>query len=408
MVMQLGINEAEQQMKSTKYKTILFFVIAMFFISLTLQTSNGETAQSTVIESFPLFLNDVLGIETSNYELTSQSYGYRYPSMYGGLVKEESACFSWNSSEGDYIDAMSVFQNGFIRGIIIRLYGPVAYAQQYFDNSLEKMGDILLRYEAFAKSNGIPSDSAASALRMLSDDTLRGSNTTQGNVKMQFTSSIQTPDKKLSWVYTSNGVDAVEKCLSIEFDDIDGGVAVIFADTWGLWSVSDGGLSEAEATRIAWAAAKNCSLNIIKEDDSVTVLKPEWTTETPFTEVGVVMAPGQCYNDSMLNAHNLWSMGNASRDGLTLYPLWKFVFYFDKPQAIGNLHGIQVGVWGDTAEIAYCSGVGIYGEVEETSTSPPSTVPPTALPSIPELPAWVILPSVVVTAFILVLTKRRH
>jgi hypothetical protein len=32
--------------------------------------------------------------------------------------------------------------------------------------------------------------------------------------------------------------------------------------------------------------------------------------------------------------------------------MWSAVFYFNQP--IGNIAGIQVGVWGDTKEVAYC------------------------------------------------------
>jgi hypothetical protein len=50
---------------------------------------------------------------------------------------------------------------------------------------------------------------------------------------------------------------------------------------------------------------------------------------------------------------------NMSRDPLMLYPYWAVHFYFN--ESIGGNVGIQVGVWGDTGEILYCSGFGYYG-----------------------------------------------
>jgi len=50
---------------------------------------------------------------------------------------------------------------------------------------------------------------------------------------------------------------------------------------------------------------------------------------------------------------------NMTRDPLTLYPYWQLHFYFNESIA-GNV-GVQVGVWGDTGEIIYCSGHGYLG-----------------------------------------------
>jgi hypothetical protein len=39
---------------------------------------------------------------------------------------------------------------------------------------------------------------------------------------------------------------------------------------------------------------------------------------------------------------------------------WQFYFYF-KGGEIGGYSGVQVGIWGDTKEINFCSGFGFYG-----------------------------------------------
>jgi hypothetical protein len=86
------------------------------------------------------------------------------------------------------------------------------------------------------------------------------------------------------------------------------------------------------------------------------------------------MTLGQLYNDSGLLG---LSMGSTQRDGLTLYPLWKFLFHCEP---IGGVQSIQVGVWGDTKEIAYCGTYGFFG-MPATSSSPQPTMEPSNSPS---------------------------
>jgi hypothetical protein len=54
-----------------------------------------------------------------------------------------------------------------------------------------------------------------------------------------------------------------------------------------------------------------------------------------------------------------------ARDPLTLYPYWQFYFYFN--ETIAGNSGVQVGIWGDTKEIIYCSGFGFFGISDPTS-----------------------------------------
>ncbi len=375
------------------------------------QSAKAETANSAVQDKLTAFLNEVLGIDSSSYELTTPSYGYSYPSTYGGLDKEELASFTLNSSDGDAIHALSIFDNGYPSLIDFSLYGSVATDQQYSTNTLEKVQSIILRYQTFAQNYSIDTSEIAQALNMLSNvATLTTSNVTQGNMKMEITVSQNHsgPNSvnytKIAWIYTIDGVDATRKSLSIEFDNITGGVEVDFGDAWGFWSVADTWISEAEATSIAWNAAKNYNVTLGNPNtNSTTVVAPDWGNN-PFTQVGIMMAPGQGYNNSLDIALNFGSMGNITRNGLTLYPLWQFMFYFN--QSIGDIQGIEVGVWGDTGEIAYCSSTGDFGvsDVIPTATSSP-TVSPT--PSTPELPAWVVPSVFLAAAFAAVTIAKR-
>ena len=92
------------------------------------------------------------------------------------------------------------------------------------------------------------------------------------------------------------------------------------------------------------------------------------------------MIPGQIYNRDPED--HFVSGGNATRDPLALYPQWQMVFYFNK--SIGGAVGIQVGVWGDTKEVAYISEYGYLGGQggnPTTPTTPSPSMEPTPTPS---------------------------
>ena len=63
---------------------------------------------------------------------------------------------------------------------------------------------------------------------------------------------------------------------------------------------------------------------------------------------------------------------------MTLYPYWQLHFYFNESIA-GNV-GVQVGVWGDTSEIIYCSGFGYFGASGTTNEQDISALQPDAQP----------------------------
>jgi len=156
-----------------------------------------------------------------------------------------------------------------------------------------------------------------------------------------------------SFGYTVNGVNIPNKSWSIDFAD-----KISFHDTFGLYSTSSVNVfSEEEFTNFAFdLAQKFCDDYLFYRtgEDGVEVeVRPDWSRMR--SEIGFNMIPGQIYNNP-INAE-LLEQGtgvsfSAERAALTLYPFWTAVFYFSWP--IGNIHGAQVGVWGDTGEVAYC------------------------------------------------------
>ena len=362
--------------KKLSAAAVVLLIVAVSLVQTT-KAYSVDTTNATAKDKLPVFLSEVIGLDFTKYNVTNQGYSVSYPSNYGGLVKDEVISFTLESSSSK-ISVMGIFDNGFIYGIIFRpIDGSVIYSQQPSTNVLKESENIIQKYQTFAKNYGIDTSHLTPALSILNSVTdLTTSSIISGNTKLEISSLILSlPNSTINqtsfaWIYTANGVDVPNKCLRIDFD----GNVIAFKDTWGLYSVgSFGVLSKDEATSVAWAAAKDYNLTMTDENNVSTIVKPDWSNMT--STIDLNMIPGQTYNNSLNNALNFASMGNTTRNPLTLYPLWQTIFYFSKH--IGDAVGIQVGVWGDTKEIAYVSEYGFLGDTGESAapTSQPSESP---------------------------------
>jgi hypothetical protein len=324
------------------------------------EVGSAEAVTLTAKEKLAEFISDVIGVDLAEYVKTrGDGYGVSYPSKYGGLAKEEVCSMKLNASNGAYITALSIYDNGFVKGITLRLWGPTKYVQQPPTDTLDHAKAILTRYRTLIQGYSMDTQHVSSALAMLNKvDSLTTSNVTDGNMKMEITNFANvgrySEGTSVEWIYSVNGVEASRKKISVAFFSFAGGTEIDFSDTWGLWSVDSASASEAEVREVAWQAAQDFNLTLVGPDGSVTIVKPDWGN---VSRVAFYLIPGQLYDSSLNDVLQQVSMGSRARNGLTLYPLWEFIFYFSERVA-GNV-GVQVGVWGDTGEIAYCIGYGV-------------------------------------------------
>lgn len=347
------------------------------------QTSKADTANSTAKEKLPEFVSEVVGLDMAKYNITDEGYGFHYPSEYGGIAKEESMSFNLVSNKGTIYTARAhgIFLNGFICGISVD--APTKGSMFFTDpptNALDESRNILQRYKTFAEKYGFGTSHIDQALTLLNNATSASSSsadfsllnditgfvpsvTYAGNMKQEIT------QESITWIYTDRGVDMPNKVLKIDFGSND----LRFVDTWNLFTVGCfSAVSEDEAIRIGWDAAKNYNLTLIGENGPYNP-KTEWSNRT---YVKLNMIPGQIHN--IAAEDNFVNPSNATRDPLALYPQWFLVFYFNKSIAAGHrsIAGIAVGLWGDTKEIA-STGIsdykGVTGEHPYTTTEPSST-----------------------------------
>jgi hypothetical protein len=180
---------------------------------------------------------------------------------------------------------------------------------------------------------------------------------------MQRTVKLTDYDTTIKWAYALEGVDITRKCILLEFTN---GSISRFADTWNLYSVYDQKtISKEEAQSIGFKAAQAKPINMFSTQDfqpTAVQVTPDWNGWTCTANLNLILGATSSQaiglsNDTSSSVHG---------DPLTLYPQWHFIFYFGKP--IGNVLGVEVGVWADTGEVAYNN---VYGHLGGSITTAP-------------------------------------
>jgi len=269
--------------------------------------------------------------------------------LFGGLVEEEVPSFDFEYNNNK-IHVMSIFYNGHMGYLGLTYYGQedYVYSEPQPTDILSRAERILQRYQTFASQNYDKDTSyVVPMLNVLSSvSDLSPKEFTEGNITFQVS---KNGDKtRINWIYTEGGISMNWKRLSIEFCN---NTFESFRDTWGLYSVSGlSKISSEESVQIALEAAQQLEIRIGHEDRETEIVKVPDLSNAPY-DVNLYMVPFRFQERDFPS--------NMTRDPLTLYPYWQLHFYFNESIA-GNV-GVQVGVWGDTGEIIYCSGHGYLG-----------------------------------------------
>jgi hypothetical protein len=268
---------------------------------------------------------------------------------FGGLVEEEVRSFDFEYNNSKF-DVMSIAYNGHISFLKLYHYREedYVYSEPQPDDVLGRAKKILQRYQTFASQNyGKDVSYVVPMLDVLNSvDDLSPAEFTVGNVTFQVSEDGNTT--RIKWIYTEGDVVMDWKRVDLDFRY---GAFESFHDMWGLYNVS--GLSEIsseEAFQTALEAAQQHEIRVGYEDNETEVVQVPDLSNAFYQEY-FSMVPFRHSEDKFPS--------RLERDPLTLYPYWQYYFYFN--ETIAGNSGVQVGVWGDTGELIYCSGFGYYG-----------------------------------------------
>ena len=150
--------------------------------------------------------------------------------------------------------------------------------------------------------------------------------------------SGETPIENMivfTWSYEANGINTLDKCVSIGYQD---GLLKYFMDTWDLRKVGSTtvNLSEKQAEDIAMKNVKTYTYTLFGENNQTIEINNFNVTE-PVLKQLIFMEAG---------AKN----GARDSDRLALYPVWRIGVGLDNYYP-GNVYGIYVDIWADTGQI---------------------------------------------------------
>ncbi len=340
---------------------VRIFVISVLCCAFIAQMSSASS-EFTVKDKVTSFMSNVIGLDLTKYSMieNSSSSSVTYPPEFDGLVAQESPGYKFDYN-GQKLDTMSIFYNGYLNAFKIYPAGDPVYYKSQQSDILTQAKEILKKYQTFisqkyATDNSYiaPMQNILSSLKDLSPQ-----NITVGNINFQVT---KNEDRTLiQWLYSQNGVSTNWKKLEIAFVK---GSFNSFMDTWIIYKVSDGNaISSEEAKTIAFNAAQNYEFRVAHQENGKEIVE---TVKAPDLsnaryDVSFSMVP---YRSS---TSPLYLASKLTRDPLTLYPYWQFVFHIN--ETIAGNGGIQVSLWGDTKEIVYCHGYGFLGSIDSTPSN---------------------------------------
>lgn len=307
-------------------KTIIIAVVTLIMISfLLVQIPSAFSSELTSPEKTLTILEDMVGLDTSAYSTTLELHNQVLD--YKGLPQEDVK-YTLESGESK-LEVICTFVNEKLHSINIYSNG-LPHITQQATSTIEMAKDIINRYQTISGA------SYYGTLVSMLDNVEANKNVTKTfeNVNLKVTDNANYTSYR--WTYTVNGIEAPSKCVALKFEK---GFLKYFIDNWSLYTIgsTDLNLSEEEAVRIAIDRTKNFSWNVIMGSDNPPV------TVTEFNVVGV--------SETKLNIGNYASKKDArSGEPLTLYPGWRVKLYFDKLY-LGNVYGVDVGIWADTGEI---------------------------------------------------------
>jgi DNA-binding transcriptional ArsR family regulator len=262
------------------------------------------------------FLQDVIQVDTAQYQSTLLSNTVEVRSDLGGVV-EEILKYSLTNSESQ-IDVVLRFRNRALSRYQMNVFeeSPI-YAEPQSFSVLDTAKSLLQRLISY---------NDASYLRDMSNmlasvSEVKDTEVTEGSMKLVI--SVSGANAEIQWLYTENGVDFPVKSLTLDFEN---GVLKELTDGWYLFSIgsTEVNVSGEEALEIA----KNAVRSFTWEAGGVTV--PSFNVlDEPVSVVFHPIPRGQ---------------------NLKLIPYWYIILYLDKVYP-GGVNRIAVGVWADTGTV---------------------------------------------------------
>jgi DNA-binding transcriptional ArsR family regulator len=263
------------------------------------------------------FLQDVVQIDTEEYQATLLSDTVEYRSDLGG-VAEEILSIRLRTSE-IHIDVVLRFRNRQMSRYQLSLFeGSLIYAQPQPYTLLDNAKSLMERLSSFGDASYL--ENMGSMLDSVEE--IGNVELVEGSIKLKV--SVAGDRTEFLWMYTENGIDFSPKSLSLVFEN---NVLKELTDGWFLFNVG------------------TTQLNVANEEEAIDIARNAvegftWTAEgVVVSDLTVLEQPVSAIFHPTLR-----------EEGVTLIPYWEVTLYLDRVYP-GGINRITVGIWADTAEV---------------------------------------------------------
>lgn len=312
-------------------KTITSTLIGASLILLYFSTlpvlSGLETEKSNEVL---VFLEDIFQLDMSQYEPTLIGTVMGYPSELGG-ISQLSGKYTLESKRSE-LDILFKFRNDTLSWCYIRVIeGKPLFTQDLNHSVSKKAQDFLQRYQTFSQDLSLDEMKNVLTICDIEKSTTKRIN----NIKLDVMDKANSTTFK--WSLSLNGADFTS--LNLRFSN---GYLVEFRDDRSYYRI--GGTD----VRINKSEAVDIALNYVK--DFSWIIDNEEITDFNVVEekIGVELL-------------------TRSREPLKLYPYWLINLPFDDLYP-GNVYGISIAIWADTAEVIQCNTLVFGGNIISDSS----------------------------------------
>ncbi|TRO48148.1 ArsR family transcriptional regulator [Candidatus Bathyarchaeota archaeon] len=263
------------------------------------------------------FLQDVIQIDTEEYQATLLSDTVEHRSDLGG-VAEEILSIRLRTSE-IHIDVVLRFRNRQLSRYQLSLFeGSLIYAQPQPYALLDNVKSLMERLSSFGDAPYLED------MRSMLDSVEEIGNIELAEGSMKLKVSVAGGRTEFLWLYTENGVDFSPKSLSLVFEN---NVLKELTDGWFLFNVG------------------TTQLNVASEEEAIEIARNAvegftWTAE------GVVVSDFTVLEQPVSAIFH----PTLREEGVALIPYWEVTLYLDRAYP-GGINRITVGIWADTADV---------------------------------------------------------
>jgi hypothetical protein len=237
--------------------TTILLTVLLISSAYAMLTPSAHAQEITAKTKALTVINQVAGVDLTKYTANAT---LDVNGSYLGLLPTENIRYTL-SSAGSQIKMLATFTNGSLQMIDVlenvgspRMTAPAA--------SVARMAQaFLLNYQSYSANSFY--GQLASMLNQAAPT--QNSTTTIGNLNFNITTTTGNSSlgnsTTFTWSYTSNGVDADCKCVSISYEN---SFLKDFIDTWNLYPIGSTtvNLSEQQAETIAMSNAKTYSWTV--------------------------------------------------------------------------------------------------------------------------------------------------